>query len=181
VKFLYLLPLLIVTSVSCQETRDTIMEKQITLWSSNFTPGDSIPLAHTCKGEERSPHLMWEKGPETTKSYCMIMTDRDAPIPLLTITHWIVYNIPADCTSLHEGLSVKQGNGGGMQFGKRFSGKHRYLGPCPPFGVHRYFFTLYALDTTLTVKPAKATRRTIMRAIKGHIIALGEMYGTFSK
>jgi Raf kinase inhibitor-like YbhB/YbcL family protein len=56
----------------------------------------------------------------------------------------------------------------------------RYDGPCPPSGTHRYFFKLYALDLTPSLSPG-ATKEQVLTAIGDHILAQGELMGTFSK
>ena len=56
----------------------------------------------------------------------------------------------------------------------------RYDGPCPPSGTHRYFFKLYALDSTVSLSPG-ATKEQLLNSMKGHILAQGELMGTFSK
>jgi Raf kinase inhibitor-like YbhB/YbcL family protein len=58
--------------------------------------------------------------------------------------------------------------------------RNRYGGPCPPSGIHRYFFKLYALDTTLNLAPP-ITKADLERAMLGHIIAQGELIGTYQK
>ena len=146
-----------------------------------FADQAAIPQKYTCQGEEISPPLKWEKGPEETKSYAIIVTDPDAPIPFVTITHWVIYNIPADQTNLQSGIPEKKQLVKGIQQGKRSFGKHGYMGPCPPFGEHRYFFRIYALDKMLDLKPEKASRKKLLKAIKDHVVGFGEMHGVFSK
>jgi Raf kinase inhibitor-like YbhB/YbcL family protein len=55
-----------------------------------------------------------------------------------------------------------------------------YDGPCPPSGTHRYFFKLYALDSQLSLSPG-ASKEQLLNSMKGHILAQGELMGTFSK
>jgi Raf kinase inhibitor-like YbhB/YbcL family protein len=59
-------------------------------------------------------------------------------------------------------------------------GKNKYSGPCPPPGIHRYFFKLYALDTTLALPPT-SKRKVVDAAIKGHIIADATLMGMYSR
>ncbi|HMA63516.1 MAG TPA: YbhB/YbcL family Raf kinase inhibitor-like protein [bacterium] len=147
----------------------------------DFANQAAIPQKYTCQGEELSPPLEWNSGPNATKSYAIIVTDPDAPIPFVTITHWVIYNIPVDQNSLSPGLPEKQQLENGIRQGKRSFGKHSYMGPCPPFGEHRYFFRIYALDKMLDLKPEKASRKKLLKAIEGHVVGFGEMYGVFSK
>jgi len=69
--------------------------------------------------------------------------------------------------------------GGGLQ-GKNDFGKIGYGGPCPPSGTHRYFFKLYALDAELDLKPG-ATKSDLLKAMEGHVVAQGELVGTYSR
>lgn len=111
----------------------------------------------------------------------MIVDDPDAPDPAKpqrVYVHWVVYNIPAQTKSLAENAS-KSGMPAGAVQGKNDWGKPEYGGPCPPIGRHRYFFKVYALDTTLTLKDA--TKADLERAMKGHIVDSGELMGTYQK
>src|SRR5205085_1909036 len=71
-----------------------------------------------------------------------IMEDPDAPRGVLT--HWLLWNIPV--TNMIEENSVP-----GIQ-GTNSFGKRQYNGPCPPSGVHRYYFKIYALSQQLDLK-----------------------------
>ena len=88
--------------------------------------------------------------PENAQSLVLIVDDPDAPdpkAPKMTWVHWILYNIPPDTTGLPEGVisgNLPPGTEKGLNDWKRAS----YGGPCPTIGRHRYFHTLYALDTT---------------------------------
>ena len=55
-----------------------------------------------------------------------------------------------------------------------------YGGPCPPSGTHRYFFKLYALDTTLDLE-AGAGKTKLLQAIEGHILAQTELMGVYAR
>jgi Raf kinase inhibitor-like YbhB/YbcL family protein len=108
------------------------------------------------------------------------MDDPDAPMG--TWVHWVLYNIPAEARSLPEDVPVtgKNINPKAIYFGKNSSGNIRYDGPCPPSGTHRYYFKFYALDTLISLLPG-ASKEDILREMKGHILAQGELMGTFSK
>jgi len=112
----------------------------------------------------------------------MIVDDPDAPDPAKpqrVYVHWVVYNIPAGTTSLPENASKKGLPPGAVQ-GKNDFGKNAYGGPCPPIGRHRYFFKLYALDTELTGL-SNATKADVLGATEGHVLASGELMGTYQK
>jgi Raf kinase inhibitor-like YbhB/YbcL family protein len=101
------------------------------------------------------------------------MDDPDAPLG--TWIHWVLFNIPAEARSLRENTDT-----GAMSVGKNSWGDLGYGGPCPPGGTHRYYFKLYALDSTLNLRPG-ATKEQMLQEMKGHILAQGELMGTFSK
>lgn len=145
----------------------------IQLTSDAFANGQSIPSKYSCKGKNISPALGWTEPPAGTQSLALIMDDPDAPGG--TWVHWVLFNIPASMRNLQEGLPAS-----GMSVGKNSWGDMRYGGPCPPSGTHRYFFKLYALDTTINLSPG-ATKEQVLKEVDGHILAQGELVGTFSK
>ena len=142
--------------------------------SDAFANGQSIPAKYSCIGKNISPALAWTEPPTGTQSFALIVDDPDAPMG--TWVHWVLYNIPADVRSLQEGYSADNP----IAVGKNSSNHLSYDGPCPPSGTHRYFFKLYALDTTLSLSPG-ATKDQLLKAMEGHILAQTELMGTFSK
>lgn len=145
----------------------------IQLTSDAFANGQSIPSKYSCKGKNISPALAWTEPPTGTQSLALIMDDPDAPGG--TWVHWVLFNIPASTRNLQEDLQAS-----GMSLGKNSWGDMRYGGPCPPSGTHRYFFKLYALDTTINLLPG-ATKEQVLKEMEGHVLAQGELVGTFSK
>ncbi len=147
--------------------------------SPAFKHESNIPVKYTCDGENISPPLTWSGVPEGTKSFALICDDPDAPMG--TFVHWVIFNIPADSTGLEEALpGVEKLKSTAIQ-GKNNFGKIGYLGPCPPKGKpHRYFFKLYALDTKLDLKTG-VDKKTLLKAMKGHILAKGELMGYYSR
>ncbi len=148
--------------------------------SNAFSNGQSIPAKYSCIGKNISPDLTWSDPPSGTKSFALIVDDPDAPMG--TWVHWVLFNISADKRGLPEDLPVsgKNVDPNAIYFGKNSSGNTRYDGPCPPSGTHRYYFKLYALDTLINLLPG-ATKDDLLNVMKGHILAQGELMGTFSK
>jgi Raf kinase inhibitor-like YbhB/YbcL family protein len=148
--------------------------------SSAFGANQPIPRVYTCEGDDRSPPLAWSGAPPGTKSFVVIVDDPDAPdpkAPKMTWVHWVVYDVPPTTTALAEGLSrLPDGAKSGKNDWKRVG----YGGPCPPVGRHRYFHKVYALDITLgdLGEPSKAA---VEAAMEGHILASGELVGTYEK
>ncbi len=142
------------------------------LSSPSFEKGGSIPTKYTKKGENISPPLIFSKIPENAKSLALIMDDPGGP--LITFVHWLVWNIPPNTTKIMEGEKIIYPQG------KNTLGKHGYVGPCPPFGMHHYFFKLYALDKTIDLEVG-SNKKKLEKAISKHIIAEAQLTGTSKK
>jgi Raf kinase inhibitor-like YbhB/YbcL family protein len=144
----------------------------LTVSSPAFGNGQPIPAQYAHHAGNAVPDLKWS-AVSGAKSYALIVDDPDAPAGLWT--HWLVWNIPPSATELHGGALPA-----GAVVGKNSFGNGEYDGPAPPFGTHRYYFRVVALDTTLTL-PAGSSRGALDAAMKGHALAQGETFGTFSK
>ena len=144
----------------------------ISISSQAFQAGGDIPAKFTCNGTNVSPELQISAIPNDTKSLVLIVDDPDAPRGLFT--HWIVWNIDPKTTRVAENSAPAGGVQGTNDFGKR-----NYGGPCPPSGTHRYFFKIFALDTKLELKPS-APRTELDAAIRGHVLAQGELMARYS-
>ncbi|PYJ34194.1 MAG: YbhB/YbcL family Raf kinase inhibitor-like protein [Verrucomicrobia bacterium] len=134
--------------------------------SSAFQQGGNIPSKFTCDGANTSPPLQISDVPAEAKTLVLIVDDPDAPSGLFT--HWMAWNISPQTSTVAEG-STPKGVHGTNDFGK--SG---YGGPCPPSGMHRYYFKIFALDRELDL-PAGAKRGQLDAAMKGHVVAKGEL------
>jgi len=150
----------------------------LTLTSTAFTNGQSIPEKHTCDGADISPELTWNSPTQIIKSYALIMDDPDAPGG--DWVHWVIYNIPPETTSLMEHMPFNPNLPDGSMQGLNDWGNYGYRGPCPPSGLHRYFFKLYALDSTLNLISGK-TKAELLEAMNGHVLYQTELMGTFSR
>lgn len=151
--------------------------RALMLTSEVVQPQAPIPPAHTCEGKDVSPPLAWTGAPEGTKSLVLIVDDPDATGGF---THWIVYDIPPDATSLPAGLQPKQ-LPKGARMAQNGWNRRTWNGPCPPSGRHRYVFRLYALDTTFGDLGAQATRADVEAHMRGHVLQAAELTGTYAK
>ena len=148
--------------------------------SSAFEHNGSIPRVYTCEGEDISPDLSWSNLPAGTQSLALIVDDPDAPdpaAPRMVYVHWVLYNLPADCTGLPKAVTdLPPWTLEGLNDWQRTG----YGGPCPPIGRHRYFHKLYALDTVL---PDLGTpdKKKLLQAMEGHILAEAQCVGTYQK
>jgi len=145
------------------------------LTSSAFQHQSKIPSKYTCDGADVNPPLAISDVPPNAKSLVLIMDDPDAMKPAGKVwDHWIVWNIPPFTKEIAEGQEPRGVHGKGT------SGNLKYHGPCPPDMVHRYFFTLYALDTGLQL-PEGSAKADVEKAMKGHILARTELMGRYER
>lgn len=148
------------------------------LTSSAFVEGAMIPVKYTCDGQDVSPPLAWADAPGGTRTLALICDDPDAPAG--TWVHWVAFNLPPGAGGLPEDVpaekSLKTGGIQGTNSWRRIG----YGGPCPPGGVHRYFFKLYALDDSLALA-SNATTKEVQAAMKGHILAEAQLMGRYKR
>lgn len=151
----------------------------IEIKSPVFSEGNPIPTRYSCDGENISPQITWSNIPQETKSLALIVDDPDAPGGVFV--HWVIFNIDPAIITLPEGLLPKSTPPGPGIQGKNSYGKTGYMGPCPPKGPqHRYFFRIFALDSTLVLGEG-ATRKELDHAMTGHILAQGQLIGVFKR
>lgn len=160
---------------------------------SDVRPKKRIPIQNTCYGENLSPPLLWSGAPEGTQSYALISEDIDHQTG--TWVHWVMYNIPASVTEVAEGISTSTAVlPDGTTQGTNDERLPGYAGACPPANLinytrgggpyeepalaHRYYFTLYALDSELGLA-AGATKDELLSAMEGHILAQADTIGKY--
>lgn len=150
----------------------------LSLTSSAFSSGDGIPRKYSCDGDDLSPPLAWGDVPQNAAGLVLIVDDPDAPAG--TWVHWVLFNIPAETQALLEDVPAEAELPDGSTHGANSWKRLGYGGPCPPGGTHRYFFKLYALDAQLSLE-AGVTKQDVLDAMEGHVLAQGELMGTFSR
>ena len=142
------------------------------VFSSAFENEGKIPSEFTCDGQDISPPLSITDVPKEAKTISIVMDDPDAPMG--TFTHWIVWNIPSLKTQFAKGEKLDFGQG------RTSFGMTEYGGPCPPSGIHRYFFKIYALDTKLDLKQGSSVK-DLEKAMSGHVLAESVLMGKYSR
>lgn len=166
---------LLLLLASCKEI--TTMTLEVT--STAFRNGDAIPKPYTADGQDISPPLKWADPPSGTRSLAVICEDPDAPRG--TFTHWLLFNLPADARELSDNILNEKTLPNGARQGANDFGKIGYGGPSPPPGKpHRYFFKLYALDQMLDL-PVGSTKGQLRDAMKGHVLAEGDLLGVYGR
>ena len=159
-------------AVQAIHAEDRKMEK-LHLTSQAFTHNGMIPPEYTCDGTDGNPPLTIRGVPAKSRSLALIVDDPDAPRG--TWVHWVVWNIGPDTTEIPANSVPRGALQGTNDFGKQSYGGH-----CPPSGTHRYFFKLYALDISLSLKTG-ATKVQLEDAMKGHILEKVELLGLYRR
>ncbi len=147
------------------------MNAKLSITSPAFKNGEPMPKKHSQYGENSNPPLDIAGTPAETKALALIMTDLEIPLGL-KITHWIMWNVPPT-------NRIEENSAPGVQ-GRNSRRRKSYMGPRPPFGTHRYLFEVYALDTMLDLDQ-DASRRDLEKALEGHVLAKGELMGTYQR
>jgi Raf kinase inhibitor-like YbhB/YbcL family protein len=148
------------------------MTDQLTITSSAFTEGGSIPSVYTCDGSDTSPPLAWSGAPDGTAAYALIVDDPDAR----GWVHWLVADLPSEQTELAEGAS---GTVDGVE-GRTDSGRTGYGGPCPPSGTHQYVFEVFALSEPLGLSSGFSADE-LRGAIEGKTLASGRLTASYTR
>jgi Raf kinase inhibitor-like YbhB/YbcL family protein len=148
------------------------------LTCSAFEADGMIPKKYTCDGQDISPPLTWSDVPAGAKSLALIADDPDAPMG--TWVHWVAWNIPVTPRSLEENVPKRETLPNGTKQGTSDFRRVGYGGPCPPSGTHRYFFRLYALDTTFNL-PSSTTKKDLEKAMQSHVLGQAEVMGKYSR
>jgi Raf kinase inhibitor-like YbhB/YbcL family protein len=160
--------------VNAGESKDapTSPIASLSVTSPAFAEGAAIPRTFSCKGDNVSPPLQWSGVPSDARSVALVVDDPDAPSG--TFTHWVVFNIDPQQSSIGEGEVPK-----GARQAKNSAGHASYDGPCPPSGTHHYRFTVSVLRSPLTVPDGGDTAR-VVTAIHAKATARGTLTGTFA-
>jgi Raf kinase inhibitor-like YbhB/YbcL family protein len=157
-----------------KETGEVLMR----VTSTSFVHDEPIPSRFA--GEDgTAPALAWEGSPPQTKELVLLCEDPDAPFPK-PFAHWVVIGLPSDARSLTEGVTSATPLPGLAMQGKNSAGGRGYTGPKPPpgHGVHHYHFQVFALGEPSGLQ-VDVDRDAVVAAIRGKIIASGELVGTY--
>lgn len=161
---------------------ETQTKDKLKVSSPSFTTESILKPRYTAYGDNVSPALRWTVVPGV-KSYAIIVEDPDAPRDS-AVVHWLMWNIPANVTSLPEGVprTAQLADPPGARQGKNSAGSIGYQGPRPPAGSppHHYHFQVFALDIVPNL-PGGATREQLLKAIKGHVRAKGDLVGQYAQ
>ena len=167
------------TACSADEKEFPAAPMNIQISSAAFADGQPIPEKYTADGSDVSPPLAWTNAPAGAKSFALIVDDPDAPAG--TWVHWVIYNLPATATTLAESTPKSPQLPDGSSQGLNSFRKTGYNGPAPPAGkAHHYFFKIYALEVLLDLPP-NSTKADLLKAMDGHVLAQGQLMGTYQR
>lgn len=168
--------------LNSQEIAADRMPRRIEVHSDAFDDNGVIPVKYSGEGQDVSPPLRWSGVPAEAREVVVLCEDPDAPMtkPFL---HWLMRGLSPQVDRLPEGVSkmAHPSEIDGAEQGE--NGRHNtgYMGPIPPqgHGVHHYHFEVFALDQPLA--DGIADRDALKRAMAGHVIAYGEVVGTYER
>ena len=145
---------------------------KLTISSPDIQALAPIPAQFSADGGNTTPRLEFLGAPEGTVELAIICHDPDAPLPD-GFTHWTVYGISADATSLDLAAA-------GVEVGPNGAGQASWYGPQPPVGhgVHHYYFWVYALRGAVRGVP---TREEFLADYSDAIIEQARLVGTFQR
>ena len=148
------------------------------LTSPAFLTETTIPTEYTDDGAGLSPPLIWEFVPAGVKSFALIVYDPDAPRG--DFTHWLVYDLPGNITSLSAGADITALGG---LLGVNSKGANTWTPPAPPPGdrPHRYLFQIHALDRPTITLPPGATRDQVEEAVSAYTLTIAAMLGYYGR
>lgn len=174
------IPILVLCLAACSQggvarpehtAAPTSEENGMELTSPAFAHEATIPDRYTCDGSDISPPLQIDNIPTSTVSLALLVDDPDAPSGVWD--HWVEFDI--EPREIIPESARNLGTGGNNSWGRT-----GYGGPCPPSGIHRYFFTVYALDTELGLAQG-ATKGAVLDALEGHVLAEATLMGRYSR
>jgi Raf kinase inhibitor-like YbhB/YbcL family protein len=156
------------------------------LRSPAFKDGAPLPLAYTGYGDFKSPPLSWANAPKGTREFVLTLEDADVPLERFSV-HWLLWDIPPTATSLPEAApdTAARNHPSPIKTAVRGQNAMKWIGYLPPrpfaaSGVHHYTFTLFAIDTDITL-PEGATKEQLLAAIKGHVLAEAKLTAVFER
>lgn len=168
-----IIPALIAFLFFASCAKNSLTSNSMEIKSPAFANNENIPAKYTCDGDDINPPLQFSDVPGNAKSLVLISDDPDAPTG--TWVHWTIWNIDPATTEITENSIPAGAIEGTTSFGEI-----GYGGPCPPSGVHRYYFKLYALDTKLELPPT-SKKEDIKKAMTRHVLASAELIGLYQR
>lgn len=171
--------LFMVIALAVKRQKDIVIEgiPKLNITSPAFANDGEIPVDYTGNGKDLSPELCLTEVDKNAETLAVIMDDMDHPL-VGVYNHWLIWNIPVQekiPSGIPAGKKVAELTNAVQGIGY---GKHRYRGPKPPFGSHRYKYNVFVLDTSLEL-PASANKKELLEAMDGHLLQYGYLIGQY--
>lgn len=163
------------TSITSPISQSTNSGFSIT--STDVADGGRLPVEYTCDGDGSTLPLAWSSAPAETQSYAVIMHHVAAPEEIHW--YWVLYNIPADVTSLPKNVTDIGILGNNIN-----NGLIEYSPPCSQGpGDKEYIYTVYALSAQpqITVPAEEVDRDTLLAAIQNITLASAELHTIYAR
>lgn len=160
-------------------------QQKLLVDSPALKAGAMMARDYTPDGRNVSPPLTWSNVPAGTREFAVVCEDFDAGNPP-PFVHWVIYKIPGTAKGLPENVPIDPSVPMPVEIASAVQGlngfkRAMYRGPAPPAGKpHSYHFVVYALDAALALKP-NLTRAELLEAIKGHVLAQGEIVPIYER
>lgn len=154
---------------------------QFQLTSDSFRNGTQLPGRHWCesgRGGGYSPHLVWTGVPDGTKSFVLLVAS-DSSDETQLLVHWLVYDIPANITSLKAGALVPDAKAGQSSMADR----SYYLPPCPtaPDVSSTVVFRIFALGVESVAEARDLSWTAITDAVQAHMLGGASLHALVRK
>jgi Raf kinase inhibitor-like YbhB/YbcL family protein len=160
--------------------RSSVPELEVS--SPAFSPNGAIPKRYTKDGVDVSPPLRWSSPPAGTREIVVIVEDPDAPFPKPYV-HWLAHGVAPATTELPEGLpKARDVSTPPLRQLRNSDRREGWAGPAPPHGhgVHHYHFQVFALSEPLR-NFVGSEREALVDAMRGHVLAYGDLVGTYER
>lgn len=165
------------TSKDEDQPVNLIQHSGFVLRSPEVADGGQLPIEYTGFGVSSTLPLEWKGIPEGTKYFALIM--HHIPPEGKTKWYWILYNIPAEITSLPKNVKDT-----GILGTNSVNGKTEYAPPHSKGGGPKtYIYTVYALSAPVLpgVKPSLVTRDVLLKAMKNLVLTSAELQVVYSR
>lgn len=147
------------------------------LTSPDVVEAGELPSEYTCDGASATLALAWSGAPAETQSYAVVMHHVAGQDDVHW--YWVLYDIPADVTSL-----TKNNSGIGTLGNNSVNGRAEYAPPCSKGpGEKIYTVTVYALSEQphFSVPSDQVSRDVLLAAIQEITLSSAELHLSYAR
>ena len=133
-----------------------------------------LPKAYTCEWVWDFPTLTIKEIPLSAEALAIIVEDPDAPGG--TRDHLLIANVPIVAQTM---IISEHDLSKWLSWQNSWWDLWRWA-PCPPSGVHRYIFKVYAVKHLLELS-SWFTKEGLLEKMQGNVVAEAEIIGLYQK